>query len=126
MAFEIQLYNYDSLIEEDNLNRIIASVPEPSEYLSHLWRTIGHDEDDFEEAVCRAKMILQALHIPEELNFKKIFRSYDGRTIITDYKISKLGSFLILMNGHPLHETTAGLQLYLIQQFFNTGKENYM
>ncbi|GAL86609.1 hypothetical protein MYP_3839 [Sporocytophaga myxococcoides] len=125
MAFEIQLYNYIPFTEEDNLDRIIASLPEPSEYLSHLWRTIGHEEDDFEEAVCRAKMILQALHIPEELNFKKIFRSYDGHTILADYKISELGSFLIIMNGNPLHETTAGFQLNLIQSLFNVEK-NYI
>jgi len=126
MALEIQLYNYDSCIEEDNLDRVVASLPEPSEYLSHLWRTIGHKEDDFEEAVYRAKMILQSLHIPEELNFKKIFRSYEGQTIMADYKISELGSYLILMNGNPSHETTAGFQLHLIQRFFNAEKENYM
>ncbi len=126
MAFEIQLYNYAPFIEEDSLKKVIASLPEPSEYLSHLWKTIGHEEDDFEEAVCRAKMILQSLHIPEELNFKKIFRSYDGHTIMADYKISELGSYLIIMNGNPSHEITSGFQLHLLQRFFNAGKKNYM
>jgi len=124
MAFEIQLYKYNSPVENDttNLNNIIAFLPEPSEYLSHIWRRIGHQEDDYEEAVSRAQRILKALHIPVELNIRKIFRSYDGHTILKDYKISRLATYLIVMNANPSSELTAGFQFHVLQQLFHIAR----
>jgi len=73
--------------------------------------------DEIDLAFSRAIQACEALHIPFDYHFKKLYRS-NGKNVMVDYKISALARYLIIVNCNPTNESVAKAQLYFaINQF---------
>ena len=81
-------------------------------YASEVMERLGDiSANDFAETLLRTMKICSALDIPINDNFKKIYR-YDGEKMITDWQLSPLACYLLLLNGNPMNPAVAKIQLY--------------
>lgn len=67
--------------------------------------------EDFAETLFRTFKICSALDIPINDNFKKIYR-FDGESMVTDWQLSSLACYLLMLNGNPMNPSVAKVQLY--------------
>lgn len=65
----------------------------------------------FTDTLFRTFKVCSALEIPINDNFKKIYR-YDGQQMITDWKLSPLACYLLMLNGNPQNPSVAKVQLF--------------
>lgn len=81
-------------------------------YASDIMERMGDvSADDFAETLLRTMKICSALEIPIPDNFKKVYR-FDGENLITDWQLSSLACYLLLLNGNPSNPSVAKVQLY--------------
>ena len=81
-------------------------------YASEIMERMGETSaTDFSETLFRTMKICSALDIPINDNFKKIYR-YDGEKMITDWRLSSLASYLLLLNGNPMNPSVAKAQMF--------------
>ena len=81
-------------------------------YASEVLERIGDtSETGLAEAIARTMQICSALDIAIDDNFKKIYR-YNGQHLITDWQLSPLSCYLLLLNGNPMNPSVAKIQLY--------------
>jgi hypothetical protein len=115
-----------------NLNRyIITKVSTDNQFfetelyysVSSIMETIGIDVDEITLSLNRAFQVCETLHISIDRNFKKIF-CYDGKSLSTDWKISALGCYLIIINCNPVNEQVAKAQLYFSIAYQANKKKN--
>ena len=67
--------------------------------------------EDYEETLFRTFKICSAMDISIDDNFKKIYR-FDGQKTITDWQLSPLACYLLMLNGNPLNPSVAKVQIY--------------
>ena len=114
----LTLYNHlDAMMEgHENRNRFFETK------LIYLMSEIKEslkieNSDEIDLAFSRAIQACEALHIPFDYHFKKLFR-YEGQQLIVDWKISSLASYLIIVNCNPTNKNVAKAQLYFaVNQF---------
>jgi hypothetical protein len=81
-------------------------------YASDIMERMGDiSAEDFADTLFRTFKICSALDIPINDNFKKTYR-YDGEKLITDWQISSLACYLLMLNGNPMNPSVAKVQLY--------------
>ena len=81
-------------------------------YASEVMERMGDTAAaDFSETILRTMHICSALDIPIDDNFKKTYR-YDGEQMVTDWQLSPLACYLLLLNGNPMNPSVAKVQLY--------------
>lgn len=103
---------YDPL--ENYLNEFIRqnTVAHLRYYASEVIESLGlYEEEELRTAVNRALNICSTLHIPINSNFRTIYR-YNGNNLITDWKISELACYLIIINANPSNTKVAEAQLF--------------
>jgi hypothetical protein len=81
-------------------------------YASDIMEKLGCEKDDeIDDAIHRVVQACQSLDIPLKRNFKRIYR-YDGIKMSTDWKISPLACYLLMINGNPCNPNVAKAQLF--------------
>ena len=81
-------------------------------YASEIMEGMGNTSvADFSETILRTMHICSALDISIDDNFKKIYR-YDNGQMVTDWQLSPLACYLLLLNGNPMNPSVAKVQLY--------------
>lgn len=82
-------------------------------YASDIMERMGENilAADFTDTLFRTFKVCSALEIPINDNFKKIYR-YDGQQMITDWKLSPLACYLLMLNGNPQNPSVAKVQLF--------------
>lgn len=79
-----------------------------------LMKKLGFDDPlEVEQAIQRAVKACRSLNIPIERNFERIY-SYNGREVITEWNLSRLACYLVIINSNPDNAKVAEAQLYLI------------
>src|SRR5438445_13630132 len=61
------------------------------------------NEEDVSLSINRAIQACSFLNISVEHNFKKMYR-FNGEFLITDWKLSALACYLIIINSNPINE----------------------
>jgi hypothetical protein len=82
-------------------------------YASDIMERMGEDltSNDFTDTLFRTFKVCSALDISINDNFKKIYR-YNGEYLVTDWQISALACYLLMLNGNPQNPSVAKVQLY--------------
>ena len=81
-------------------------------FASEVMETLDiDDETEIASSISRAILACASLNISIKNNFKKMFR-FDGNNMVTDYKISSLATYLIIINCNPMHVHVAKAQLF--------------
>jgi hypothetical protein len=63
------------------------------------------------DTLFRTFKICSTLDISIDDNFKKIYR-YDGQKLVTDWQMSPLACYLLMLNGNPMNPSVAKVQLF--------------
>jgi hypothetical protein len=87
-------------------------------YASELTDQLRISEEDFDDAIERAFSACVSLNIPIKDNFKSIFRSFENY-VVTDWKLSSLACYLIVINADPANPDVARAQLLFATKNFN-------
>jgi hypothetical protein len=86
-------------------------------YASEILVRMGETtNEDYENTLFRTFKICSALDISINENFKKVYR-YDGEKMITDWQLSPLACYLLMLNGNPMNPSVAKIQLYAAIHF---------
>ncbi len=72
------------------------------------------ETSEIDNSFNRAFQAYSTLNIPISINFKKVYR-FDGENLITDWKLSSLACFLIIINCNPSNPEVAKAQLFFAQ-----------
>ena len=104
----LKLYDY---LEEHN-NRQWYYDNRLDYFASEIMKMLEiEDETDITFSLSRALQVCRTLNIPVSRNFKKVYR-FNGVNLVTDWKISPLASYLIIINCNPENEQVAKAQLF--------------
>ncbi|MEO8085981.1 MAG: hypothetical protein ABI763_04125 [Bacteroidota bacterium] len=108
----LRLYDHlETIIEvhQDRQRFFEAHLPY---FANEIMETLAiADADEIALALKRTFEAFSILHIPVHHNFKRVFR-YDGENLITDWMVSSLAHYLIIINCNPANERVAKAQLY--------------
>lgn len=81
-------------------------------YASDIMEKLGCEKDEeIDDAIQRVVQVCQSLNIPLKRNFRRIYR-YDGFKMSTDWKISPLACYLLMINGNPCNPNVAKAQIF--------------
>lgn len=72
-------------------------------------------EEELEQNLEKAFEVCLAMHIPIKEHFKKVFLYTDGQ-LYTDWLLSDMGSYLLLINGNTRNYYVARAQMYIINR----------
>jgi hypothetical protein len=109
----LQLYDYlDEMLAASRFSVNASRLP----YLaSEILTEIGcEDEQSVELALRRAFQACRSLGFPIGDHFGRVFM-YNGERLLTDWKLSPLGCYLLVINGNPCHPSVARAQIYMRQ-----------
>lgn len=103
----------DDYLEEEQLR---AYLRRPLRYLaSELMDEMGyHTEQDLEQAISRAFELCCALHINIPMHFRKVF-VFDPQGIHTDWQLTDVATYLLLVNGNSRNPRVAEAQLFILR-----------
>ncbi|MFY9308215.1 MAG: hypothetical protein WAQ28_04110 [Bacteroidia bacterium] len=107
----LKLFDYLEDIMEEHNNRQWYYETRLDYFANEIMELLGIDEMDFAYSLTRTFQACQALKIPANHNFKKVYR-FDGSNLITDWKVSPLACYLIIINCNPANEQVAKAQLF--------------
>ncbi len=80
--------------------------------LSEIMQELGiEDENDIAASLSRAFRACDTLQLPVSRNFRKVYRG-EGHQMKTDWEISPVACYLIVINCNPTYESVARAQLY--------------
>lgn len=103
----------DDYLEEELFHRLFRM---PLRHLaSELMDDLGyHTEADLQEALTRTFAVCCSLHIHIPAHFRRIYVA-DHSGVHTDWQLSDLGSYLLLVNGNSHNQRVAEAQLYFLR-----------
>jgi hypothetical protein len=114
----LSLYDHLETIIADRENYRRRNEQRFSHFASHLLDALEvNNSEEIKLALERAFRACDALHIPFEQNFKRVYL-FNGEQLIPDWKISEFASYLIVMNCDPGHELVARAQIYFANSQF--------
>lgn len=96
---------FDSLQQKE-------TVPELLYYASDIELSMGFSEEELEEAIERAFQACTSLQISIDDHFKAIYRSDNLHEMVTDWKLSPLACYLLIINANPANTKVAKVQLF--------------
>jgi hypothetical protein len=102
------------ILEEVMMGEIFSPLGEMDllYYASDIMEKLGcEEEEEIDSAIQRVVQVCQSLNIPMKRNFKRIYR-YDGKKMTTDWKLSSLACYLLMINGNPCNPNVAKAQLF--------------
>lgn len=101
---------------------VIFREPEPSIkyicYASELAERLSATEEELDTAIERAFKACASLNISIKQNFKSVFRTCDDH-LVTDWKLSPLACYLIVINADPANPRVARMQIHFATKTFN-------
>ena len=114
MENQIEIYDYlDSIMQEYKKQEWLREL-KLDFFVSDVMKNLNiNDETEITISINRTLDVCHNLKISVPQNFKKIYRS-DGYNIHTDWKISSLACYLIIINCNPNNETVAKAQLHFV------------
>ena len=100
----------DDYLEEEMLR---AYLRMPLRHMaSQLMDEMGyHTEKDLEQALSRAFEVCCSMHINIPQHFRRVYL-FDEEGLHTDWQLSDLASYLLLVNGNSCNPRVAAAQLY--------------
>ena len=109
----LKLYDYlDEVLATRHIRQMRQQV-KLEYYASELMEKMDiSNADDMSDTLFRTMKICAALDIPISDHFKKIYR-YDGEQMITDWQMSALACYLMMLNGNPMNSAVAKAQFYV-------------
>ena len=87
-------------------------------YASELAEQLRLGEEALDDAIERAFKACAALSIPIRKNFKSVFRTCDDH-LVTDWKLSALACYLIVINADPANHKVARMQVHFATKNFS-------
>jgi DNA-damage-inducible protein D len=107
----LSIYDHlDEIIEELHYSRI------PLRHLaSELLGEFGFDDEHMKDALDKAFELCMVMDIPITLHFRKVY-VYEGEELKTDWMLSDLASYLVLVNGDIHNPNVAKARLYLLHR----------
>lgn len=87
-------------------------------YASELMEQLNASEEELDVAVERAFKACASLNISIKQNFKSVFRTCEDH-LVTDWKLSALACYLIVINADPANERVARMQVHFATKNFN-------
>jgi hypothetical protein len=87
-------------------------------YASELTERLNVSEDELDAAVERAFKACASLNISIKHNFKSVFRTCEDH-LVTDWKLSALACYLIVINADPANERVARMQVHFATKNFS-------
>jgi hypothetical protein len=105
----LRKYDYlDDIIDSLHYSRI------PLRHLaSELLGEFGYEANHMKEAMEKAFELCLMMDIPIMLHFNKVYL-YEGDALQTDWMLSDLASYLVLMNGDIHNPNVAKARMYLL------------
>jgi DNA-damage-inducible protein D len=86
-------------------------------YASELMEHFDFSEKEMDEAISRAFKACYSLHIPINENFRSVYLSSDEH-VVTDWRLSPLACYLLIINADPAKAEIAQLQLIFATKKF--------
>ncbi|MDR3680960.1 MAG: hypothetical protein P4L41_13430 [Flavipsychrobacter sp.] len=107
----LSIYDHlDNIIEELHYSRI------PLRHLaSELISEFGYENEHMKDALEKTFELCFMMDIPIDLHFKKVYL-YEGESLLTDWMLSDLASYMLLMNGDVHNPNVAKARLYLLHK----------
>lgn len=87
-------------------------------YASELTEQLNATEEELDAAIERAFKACASLNIPIKLNFKSVFRPCEDH-LVTDWKLTALACYLIVINADPANQRVARMQVHFATKNFN-------
>lgn len=87
-------------------------------YASELIERLSVSEEELDRAVERAFKACISLDISIKKNFKSVFRNCEDH-LVTDWKLSPLACYLIVINADPANQQVAKMQIHFATKNFN-------
>ncbi|MCE3280081.1 MAG: hypothetical protein K0S44_2272 [Bacteroidetes bacterium] len=108
--------------EQQSMPPVIFQEPEPSIkyicYASELIERLSVTEEDLDAAIERAFKACSSLNISIKQNFKSVFRTCEDH-LVTDWRLSPLACYLIVINADPSNEQVARMQIHFATKNYN-------
>lgn len=113
----LKLYDYLENIAAERNGRQWYIESRLSYFLTDIMKALEIDNaNEINAALNRVFHACATLRIPFSGNFKRVYRHAEGR-IISDWKLSPLACYLVIINCDPNYENVAKAQIYFaIQQ----------
>lgn len=107
----LSIYDHlDEIIDELHYSRF------PMRHLaSELLGEYGYDDENMKDALDKALELCMVMDIPIALHFRKVYL-YEGESLKTDWMLSDLASYLVLVNGDIHNPNVAKARLYLLHK----------
>ena len=102
----IEEYNHFKWYFEARLHYFVSEIMEMLDI---------DDAEEIEASLTRAIQTCGTLQLAFNLNFKRVYRC-DGQHVKTDWKLSSLACYLIIINCNPCYERVAKAQLYFVMR----------
>jgi hypothetical protein len=87
-------------------------------YASELVERLNVSEEDLDLAIERAFKACASLNISIKHNFKSVFRTAEDH-LVTDWKLTPLACYLIVINADPANEQVARMQVHFATKNYN-------
>jgi hypothetical protein len=87
-------------------------------YASELTDRLKISEEELDNAMERAFNACVSLNIPIRNNFRSVYRSFENY-LVTDWKLSSLACYLIIINADPSNPHVAKTQILFATKNFN-------
>ena len=108
----LKQYDYLEAVLKENNSRQFYAERKMSYFVSEVMESLNiNDASEINNSMNRAFQACYTLNIPFDFNFKKVYR-FDGENLISDWKISELACYLIIINSTPSNQNVAKAQVF--------------
>ncbi|MDF2436078.1 MAG: hypothetical protein K0Q95_454 [Bacteroidota bacterium] len=87
-------------------------------YASELIERLDVTEEELDAAIERAFKACASLNLSIKHNFKSVFRTCEDH-LVTDWKLSPLACYLIVINADPANERVARMQVHFATKHYS-------
>lgn len=117
---------YSLTLFDDRLNEVLESFEEALDFntlqysLEALEQFGFEDLDSIQTAVGRAIRVCKGLGIEPRKHFRYYYSvDLQSREACRQWRVSKLGFYLVLCNGEPVNPYVGSFQLYILRKLLN-------
>lgn len=108
----LKLYDYLETMMEEHNSRQWYYETKLNYFASEIIDMLEVDDaSEIALSLSRAFQACDTLNIPFSKNFKRVYR-YNDEGISSDWKISSLACYLLIINSNPNNESVAKAQIY--------------
>jgi hypothetical protein len=118
----LTLYDHIEAIIQENNQRQRFLETQLNLFANDVMKILNiEDHSEITLSISRAFQACDRLKISFDKNFKRVFR-FNGEELISDWKISPLASYLIIINCNPNNASVAKAQLYFAMKQANHNR----